>query len=96
LRSGRNWDACRVERDAHLVQQPTLIVWGEEDAVIPIHCGEALYNSILNSRFVVLKNCGHVPQEEKPELFTALVGGFCHDRKGRIEVGDSEEMRLEN
>jgi pimeloyl-ACP methyl ester carboxylesterase len=94
LRSGRNWDANRIEEDAHLVNHPTLIIWGEEDHVIPIHCGEKLYNSVLNSRFVVLKNCGHVPQEEKPELFTSLVSGFCHDRKGKIEAEESEEMRL--
>jgi pimeloyl-ACP methyl ester carboxylesterase len=95
LQSGRNWDANRIEEDAHLVTQPTLIIWGEEDRTIPIHCGESLYRSILNSRFVVLKNCGHVPQEEKPELFVNLVNSFCHDRKGRIEVGESEEVRLE-
>jgi pimeloyl-ACP methyl ester carboxylesterase len=92
LQSGRNWDANRLEEDAHLVNQPTLIIWGEEDHVIPIHNGEALYNSILNSRFVVLKDCGHVPQEEKPELFTSLVSGFCHDKKGRIYVSNSDEM----
>jgi pimeloyl-ACP methyl ester carboxylesterase len=96
LQSGRNWDANRIEEDAHLVHHPTLVIWGEEDNVIPIECGEKLYNSILNSRFVVLKDCGHVPQEEKPELFTSLVSGFCHDRKGRIDIGESDAMRLEN
>ena len=96
LQSGRNWDANRIEEDAHLVSHPTLVIWGEEDQVIPIRCGECLYNSILNSRFVVLKDCGHVPQEEKPELFTSLVSSFCHDKKGRIDVGESAEMRLEN
>ncbi|MBS1794154.1 MAG: alpha/beta hydrolase [Acidobacteria bacterium] len=96
LQSGRNWDADRIEEDLHLVMQPTLIIWGEEDSVIPIRHGETLYRSILNSRFVVLKNCGHVPQEEKPDLFTALVSGFAHDRKGRIEGAESEEMRFEN
>ena len=96
LKAGRNWDANRIEEDAHLVNHPTLIIWGEEDNVIPIENGEKLYNSVLNSRFVVLKNCGHVPQEEKPEVFVNLVNGFCHDRKGRIEAGSSEEMRLEN
>ncbi|HEY0457519.1 MAG TPA: alpha/beta hydrolase [Pyrinomonadaceae bacterium] len=96
LKAGRNWDANRIEEDAHLVNQPTLIIWGEEDTVIPIHNGESLYNSILNSRFVVLKNCGHVPQEEKSELFTTLVSEFCHDRKRRIDVSSSDEMRLEN
>lgn len=96
LQSGRNWDANRIETDAHLVNQPTLIIWGEEDTVIPIRCGETLYNSILNSRFVVLKNCGHVPPEEKPELFVNLVKGFCRDRKSKIEASDDDKMRLEN
>jgi pimeloyl-ACP methyl ester carboxylesterase len=96
LKAGRNWDANRIEKDAHLVNHPTLIIWGEEDNVIPIENGEKLYNSVLNSRFVVLKNCGHVPQEEKPDLFVSLVSSFCHDRKGRIEAGSGEEMRLEN
>jgi pimeloyl-ACP methyl ester carboxylesterase len=95
LQAGRNWDANRIEEDAHLVNHPTLIIWGEEDSVIPIHNGETLYRSILNSRFVVLKNCGHVPQEEKPELFINLVSGFSHDRKGRIEASESDEVHLE-
>jgi pimeloyl-ACP methyl ester carboxylesterase len=95
LQSGRNWDANRIEEDAHLINQPTLIIWGEEDTVIPIKNGEMLYNSILNSRFVVLKNCGHVPQEEKSDLFISLVSGFSHDRKGRIETPESEDVRLE-
>ncbi len=95
LQAGRNWDANRIEEDLHLVNQPTLIIWGEEDAVIPIHNGETLYNSILNSRLVVLKNCGHVPQEEKSDLFISLVSGFSHDRKGKIEATESEDVKLE-
>lgn len=95
LATARNWNACRIEDDAQYIKQPTLIIWGEEDSVIPIENGEKLYNSILNSRLVVLKNCGHVPQEEKPELFVSLVSGFCHDRKGRIEAQeDDEQLRL--
>lgn len=95
LQAGRNWDANRIEEDLHLVNQPTLIIWGEEDNVIPIHNGETLYNSILNSRLVVLKNCGHVPQEEKPDLFISLVSGFSHDRKGKVETSEDEDVRLE-
>ncbi len=84
LRTTRNWDACRIEQDANLINQPTLIIWGEEDTVIPIRNGEKLSDEILNSRFIVLKNCGHVPQEEKPERFVQLVTEFCLDKKGRI------------
>ena len=96
LATSRRWDACRIERDAQYINHPTLLIWGEEDSVIPLENGEKLYRSILNSRFVVLKNCGHVPPEEKPELFTSLVTGFCRDRKSHVEAADGEEMRIEN
>lgn len=85
LATARNWDACRIETDAQYINQPTLIIWGEKDKVIPMENGERLYDSILNSRFVVFKNCGHVPQEENPDLFVDLVTEFCRDPKGRIE-----------
>jgi len=84
LATSRNWQAKRIEQDAHLITQPTLIVWGEEDKLIPMRNGYELYDSILNSRLVVLKNCGHVPHEEKSELFTELVTEFCQHKKGRI------------
>lgn len=86
LATSRNWHACRIEQDAHLINQPTLIIWGEDDKVIPIDDGHKLHDSILNSRFVILKNCGHVPQEEQSELFAELVSEFCHDRKGRLRA----------
>ncbi len=96
LATSRNWHAGHLEHDAHLINQPTLIIWGEEDTVIPITNGYKLHEEILNSRFVVLKDCGHVPQEEKSDLFAELVAEFCHDRKGRITAKEGEAMRLES
>jgi pimeloyl-ACP methyl ester carboxylesterase len=81
LATSRNWSANRLEQDAHLINQPTLIIWGDQDTVIPIKNGYKLRDEILNSRMVVLKDCGHVPQEEKSELFTELVSEFCRSRK---------------
>jgi pimeloyl-ACP methyl ester carboxylesterase len=95
LETSRNWHAKRIERDASLINQQTLIIWGEQDTVIPIGNGYKLHNAILNSSFVVLPSCGHVPQEEKSELFSKLVTEFCRDKKGRIEARESEEMRTE-
>jgi pimeloyl-ACP methyl ester carboxylesterase len=95
LRTSRNWHANRIEKDLPLVNHPTLIVWGENDTVIPMENAEKLYNSILNSRLVVLKNCGHVPQEEKSELFAEIVTGFCRARKGQLETMESQEKSLE-
>jgi pimeloyl-ACP methyl ester carboxylesterase len=90
ITTSRRWDAKRIERDAHLIEQPTLIIWGDSDKVIPIENGEHLYSSILNSRFVIFKNCGHLPPEENPDLFVDLVTEFCRDRKGRIEAKEND------
>jgi pimeloyl-ACP methyl ester carboxylesterase len=94
LASARNWDANRIQEDAHLINQPTLLVWGENDTVIPVHNGQNLYDSMLNSRLVVLKDCGHIPQEEKPERFVELVSKFCHDKKGKLELQENQEIEM--
>jgi pimeloyl-ACP methyl ester carboxylesterase len=88
LATSRNWHANRVENDAHLIGQPTLLVWGEEDRVIPVRNGHKLYDSILHSRLVILKDCGHVPQEEKSDVFADLVKGFCM-KSGSIKNSDA-------
>jgi pimeloyl-ACP methyl ester carboxylesterase len=90
LATSRHWNAERIERDAYLIDHPTLLVWGEDDKVIPIANAFKLYDSILHSRLVVLKDCGHLPQEEKSELFADLVAEFCADEKGRVSEGGRE------
>ena len=95
LATSRNWHANRLEQDANLIDQQTLIIWGEEDTVIPIRNGYKLHEEILNSRFVILKDCGHVPQEEKSEIFVEQVSEFCHDKKGQIAAKEGDEMRIE-
>ena len=77
LATCRNWSAMRITRDAHLITQPTLIVWGEEDTTVPLRDGYTLRDSIPGSRLLVIKDCGHVPQEERAELFSKLVAQFC-------------------
>jgi pimeloyl-ACP methyl ester carboxylesterase len=86
LASARNWDANRIQTDAHLINQPTLLIWGEDDTVIPVHNGQCLYDAMLNSRLVVLQDCGHLPQEEKPEKFVELVREFYHSGKDKIKL----------
>ena len=93
----RNWDAERIERDAHLIEKPTLLIWGENDQVIPKGNGEKLYDRVLDSKFIVIKDCGHLPQEEEPRLFVELVLQFCKDKelKGArsIEDGNGEDAQ---
>ncbi|MEP6921116.1 MAG: alpha/beta hydrolase [bacterium] len=80
IRTVRHWDADRIQRDAHLIRQPTLIVWGEDDRDVPLRDGEELQQSIAGSRLIVFRNCGHHPHEEFPQIFIDLVADFCADR----------------
>jgi pimeloyl-ACP methyl ester carboxylesterase len=91
LATSRNWHAKRIEQDAYLIDQPTLLIWGEKDTVIPVENGYRLYDSILRSKLVIFKDCGHIPQEEKSDLFADLVTEFCRDRKGRIDLDNRED-----
>ena len=77
IRTVRAWDAERVSRDAHLIRQPTLLLWGENDPDVPLSDGERLRDEIPDSRLVVFRNCGHLPHEEFPQAFTEVVAEFC-------------------
>jgi len=77
LRTVRCWDAERISREAHLIKQPTLLLWGENDIEIPLADGERLHDQIPRSRLIVFLNCGHIPHEEYPEEFTNVVADFC-------------------
>lgn len=79
VRTVRGWNAERISRDAHLIKQPTLLLWGENDIEIPMEDGERLHNRIAGSRLIVFLNCGHLPHEEYPEAFTEIVRDFCKD-----------------
>jgi len=82
IRTVRGWDAERISRDAHLIRQPTLLLWGENDIEIPLADGERLHEEIAGSRLIVFLNCGHLPHEEYPEAFTKVVAGFCCKKCG--------------
>jgi pimeloyl-ACP methyl ester carboxylesterase len=77
VRTVRSWDADRIQRDAHLIKQPTLLIWGENDPDIPLRDGEQLYAEIKGARLIVFRECGHLPHEEYPQEFTRVVTQFC-------------------
>jgi pimeloyl-ACP methyl ester carboxylesterase len=90
IRTVRGWDAERISREAHLIRQPTLLLWGENDLEIPLADGERLHAAISGSRLIVFLNCGHLPHEEYPEAFTEVVVDFSRGvgaQEQRSEAG---------
>lgn len=67
----------QLQRWAHRIRIPTLILWGENDRLFPPAYGEAWHKLIAGSKLVVLPRCGHLPIQEKPEEFVTTVTDFC-------------------
>lgn len=47
--------------------QPTLILWGDQDLLIPLENAYKFQDDLPNNTLVVIKNTGHVPMEESPK-----------------------------
>lgn len=69
-------DVDEIAAEVNKITVPTLLLWGRQDAVMPLAVGELLHAAIPNSTLEVIEECGHIPQEEKPEETIALISKF--------------------
>ncbi len=58
------------------IRQPTLIVWGGKDSIIPVNDANEFERLIPDSRKVVMKETGHIPMAERPSTFNDLMMEF--------------------
>lgn len=58
------------------VAVPTLILWGEHDAVIPLPYAVALQEGIPGARLVQIPRAGHVPMLERPDAVNRAIAAF--------------------
>lgn len=66
-------DAPDYSGDIPTITQPTLVISGDSDAIVPVADSERLAGELPNAELVILPNCGHVPQEECPAAFEAAI-----------------------
>ena len=59
-----------------LVRVPSLIVWGRQDGIVPLNCGEIYHDVLEGSTLHVIDRCGHSPQIEKPQEFQDVTLDF--------------------
>jgi pimeloyl-ACP methyl ester carboxylesterase len=65
-------DVTRIAR----IRQPTLILWGGLDRLIPLDSAQRFARDIAGAKLVVFDTLGHVPQEEDPVSTVAEVLRF--------------------
>ena len=58
------------------IQAPTLLVWGEQDAMIPFSHAQDYLHAIAGSRLAALAATGHLPQEEAAHASLEAVAAF--------------------
>lgn len=58
------------------IKRPTLIIWGRQDGLVSLADGERFNKDIAGSKMIVIDQCGHVPNTEKPGEFNAAVLKF--------------------
>lgn len=57
-------------------QLPVLLVWGDEDRIIPVAHGHAAHQAIPGSRLEILPGVGHFPHVEAPREVAGLLADF--------------------
>ena len=60
------------------VHARTLIVWGEQDILVPLALGRLLHEALPGSRFEVIPRAGHVAMVDRPAVFNAILLDFLN------------------
>jgi pimeloyl-ACP methyl ester carboxylesterase len=58
------------------VNTPALVVWGDDDKVVPRSAGERYAALLPKARFEIVQRAGHCVEMEQPEALVALVRPF--------------------
>jgi pimeloyl-ACP methyl ester carboxylesterase len=70
-----------LKKRIHRIKAETLIVWGEDDALIASVYAQEFAARIARSRIEIIKDCGHVPQVERLEVLKPIVVEFLAAQK---------------
>jgi pimeloyl-ACP methyl ester carboxylesterase len=66
------------------IAAPTLVLWGEQDRLVPLTLGRALAAGIPRSAFLSVPHAGHSVQEEAPDEVNRLLLKFLKEGLGRV------------
>lgn len=70
-------DRIKRERTGEILQ-PTLIIHGAEDRIVPTHAAETLAADICRSQIVIIPAAGHLLLIEKPHELLIQIKKFCN------------------
>lgn len=63
----------------HAIRAPTLLVWGENDPLVPLVYGQAMQREIEGSRLVVIPGAAHVAMWDRSSEFNEVAVAFLDE-----------------
>ena len=72
------------------VEVPTLVMWGDEDALIPVEAASWYDEHLPNNTLVIYEGFGHLPQEEVPDRSADDVRSFMGSLAQSDQVAETE------
>ena len=58
------------------IEAPTTVVWGDQDALLPVADGERLVSVLADARLKIVEGCGHAVVEERPAALVQIARDF--------------------
>jgi pimeloyl-ACP methyl ester carboxylesterase len=75
---GLNGQTVAAGDRLHLASDtPVLLIWGEDDPIIPVQHARAAHELLPHATLAVFDGVRHFPQVEAPERFVAALQEFC-------------------
>jgi pimeloyl-ACP methyl ester carboxylesterase len=82
----RQLDETSVARRVPALIQQTLLIWGEQDRVLPAANAGRMAAELSSCRLEILRGTGHFPHEEAPDRVNRLIASFLAEHGHRAAV----------
>ncbi len=76
LKATRDLIALDISEEIQSIKEPVLLIWGENDTLVPPSLGHMLREELPNARLLMLKHAAHVAMFDQPQKFNAAVNAF--------------------
>lgn len=70
-----------VGQNLDKIRQPTLVISGEQDKVVPVEDSQKIAELIEDASFISIQDCGHMPHEEKPYDFIQILDEWLLEKR---------------
>jgi pimeloyl-ACP methyl ester carboxylesterase len=66
-----------LKKRIHRITAPTLVVWGEDDRLVPVAYADEFTRRIAGARARLVPDAGHAPQLDRPDALARIVTEFA-------------------